>query len=198
VRTIVVVAVLVASTAAPGVALQQDAKTHVWTDVSGASGNYLDAESPPPYAVKGAWFAERADDPVIIAVHMERLPGATASPLGNNPVYLQLRSGWTQRSHKDVVLGDHLVTAVQVCTNNRPEPDQRKIKGVRFWGRRATAAGTWDTAEQSGSFERPHCRFWEARRDCPNNHFATALRGYYVDRSRGYAGIALRCTKLMP
>jgi hypothetical protein len=105
------------------------------------------------------------------------------------------RAGLNHRSREEVDVGDHLVTAIQVCTNQAQDVNDRKLKGVRLWGRRPGASGTWG-AEVAVSFERPHCRIWAPKVFCLTDYYGTGLRAYYVSERKGFSGLALRCTKL--
>jgi hypothetical protein len=85
---------------------------------------------------------------------------------------------------------------VYIMVTMAPLPGE-SAGGTWTYLRRATAAGAWGS-ETMVFFDRPNCRAWARRVDCPVDSFATAMRAYYISSRKGYAGLALRCTRVGP
>jgi hypothetical protein len=184
---VVVAAVTVCGTAW---AASYDANGSSWTAVSGFGSNHKSTTG----ASRGIYeigVKEKTDDPVRIIVRttsLNDLVSGADNPSSSDQA-LDLRNPNDSSLEKAAIGKDHALVAVQVCTNGANDTSNRKIKGLRIWGRRMTSQGKWGT-QATAEFKRPNCQTWETKVSCATDTFAHRLRAYYV--------IALECRRVVP
>lgn len=109
--------------------------------------------------------------------------------------FLQIFNGAS--GFQDAILPTtHFVTAVQVCENNR------RIKGMRLWGRRLDSSGVPTGEPLLGEFKRTNCgaKDWAEKVGCGDDLIALGLRANYYGNLPGSetssSGITLLCGKV--
>ncbi len=167
-----------------------------WTSVSGHTGsNSKTLKASSSHALTSLQFWEKADDPVRIQVTVRTLCSkgrCSTKSLG----YLQTgsASGNFTSSQSVSVGAGHFVTAIQVCTTDKKQTGQNKLKGVRLWGAELKKSGELKPAGSVNEFKRTNCAKWRTKRSCASGKVATGIKGYY-NTSTGFRGLSLFCSK---
>ncbi len=172
---------------------------HEWTPVSGFSGNIKEVLADAATKALGAmYFMEKSDDPRLVSVYQQTLvsdgEGARAGAAGE----LKLRDGAEGGTQSLDAGTSAYITAIQVCTNDRRDSSDRKIKGVRAWSAALKADGTLLPNATPAAFERNNCRQWHAKVSCAPGSVVTGVRGHSNLEERAFSGLSVRCTKLEP
>lgn len=170
---------------------------HEWSVVSGHSGEFKEVlVTKSTRALGRMFFYEALDDLKNVAVYQHTL---MSDGLGKEDTgalgWLQLEL--TFGDHESLYLGpSSYITAIQVCTNDKKDSNDAKVKGLRAWGVSLKADGTFSANPTPAEFQRRNCKEWKNKVSCPANAVATGIRGHYIREKKGFAGLALRCTKL--
>jgi hypothetical protein len=177
------------------------ADSHSWTAISGNAYNTPKelVATNEERALEAIAIGEEADHPCFMEAHFVPLPG---SKLGTNDKEAKaetLYASCKPRQVKGALVGaGNFVTALQVCTNDKKESTESRIKGLRLWGASVGSDGKLRQNLTPGEYELPNCADWKTKVSCPEGTIATGLRG--SDNGTGgigsYQGIALRCSKL--
>jgi len=186
------VAVLLSLVAVPSAHAWSDA-TSWWTAVSGYTGAYKKQYTPEPYGVvaQSVSFLEKSDDPVEILTSDGYLAGYPYY----GGAHLEIKAG-NQSSKKTAFPGSqYFLTAIRVCTNNKGDVTQRKIKGIEVWGKKFDSRGNvLDT--KSDKKTRTNCSNWHTKVHCRTGEVMTGIRAYYNSASDGFRGISIRCSQV--
>jgi hypothetical protein len=175
----------------------QDTATHTWTAVSGVAGDFVAATFASDKALRMMFFKEKTDDPRQIDVNGQSIRSVDAGSGGSTGLQTLEIGGGAGGSTQVVDVGDlTYVTAIQVCTTDKKESFDDKLKGVKAWGATLRADGTLQPNPTPVKFERTNCAKWRAKVECPAGAIATALRAHYQFDKTGFSGLSLRCTKL--
>ncbi len=172
------------SGSAPGGTSSLDVKTIV-PDAFGTT-------SEDQWALGGLVFYERSDEACYIGTLRTSLNGRHTAETTSNTI---TRAPCTDKVVHDKQTikfdkADHVVQAIQVCTTDKKNKDD-KIKGAEIWAVRVGTDGRLYDANLSDKFRRPNCERWREKVSCPSNQIAIGIEATYGDG--GFAGLRLRC-----
>lgn len=84
------------------------------------------------------------------------------------------------------------VTALSVCTAKGKDAGP-ELHGVELWGSVFTSDGKLKPSKKAVRIVFPKCEKWSAKRSCPADSVAVALRAYSADAESGALGLELGC-----
>lgn len=185
--------------ALPSVALAKDfthdTATHSWTAVSGYGGDFVERTFGSTLGLRDMFFMEKFDNPKTIEADGRTLRSVDASSPTGDRKTLEVDGG-ASSSTQVIDVGDTAyITAIQVCTNDKKDSFDNKLKGLKAWGATIRTDGTLQANPTAQKFERPNCEKWRTKVECPAGKVATGVRAYWQFPGRGFAGMSLRCTK---
>lgn len=170
-----------------------------WTAVSGVSGTnelttLLDADETGK-SFTYLYYREQNARPfqlVVKACQLETSSGKHERCLAEDMNLGSDAIGLYADNELDVGSG-HYITAVQVCTNVKPNnTGEQEIKGIRLWGSTVQNDGTLRRNATAQEFKLLSCAKWHAKVACPDRTVSSGIKAYYS--KAGFGGLALRCS----
>lgn len=90
---------------------------------------------------------------------------------------------------------DMYIRGIEVCTTNKSDPDNDRIKGLRIYPAKVTQDGLVTSAVGSKEDTNPNCNNnWKGAVYCPSGMIASGLRMYHNDD--WYRGLSLICRQV--
>ena len=167
-----------------------------WTVWSGFTASNCDTtEASPGYALTGFTWQEKGDDPVRLWVWSRKL--CNGSCTGEEGSKIETTSANAMSSIKGAsVAAGHYLTALQVCTTEKNDSANDKIKGIRVWGARLKGSGKLISDPQYSEDSRTQCKKWRTKVQCAPGEVATGARDYFSHKT-GFTGLRLRCSTVV-
>ncbi|MCG8467844.1 MAG: hypothetical protein MJB57_06475 [Gemmatimonadetes bacterium] len=176
--------------------------------ISGVAGVASDdANAPRTRGISGIRWTERGNKPFRLHIIPERLcvQHCDDPPDPNNNRYFVM----TPLGYPNAVPGlspginvsvgaDRYIVALQVCTNDRNDPEKRRIKGLRLWGATLNPNGTINRTGGVRHDELPNCRDWATKRSCLGDRRVAVGVIVHWNADHAFSGIELRCGELYP
>lgn len=86
------------------------------------------------------------------------------------------------------------VRGVQVCTTDKKDSDDNRLKGIRLYIAEVKADGSVTALNNYEQDQHTNCVVWRTTVNCPSGHIASGVRVHHRD---GYfTGLGLKCRKV--
>ncbi len=169
-----------------------------WLDVSGFEGEEkFSWQATANHALVGLRWWEKEDKPYTIASYYRQLcdETQTCKDEWSDPMpydYSEFKSG-----HTALLNADLYVTAIQVCTTDKKNTAENRIKGIRVWGARINKEGQFEASDKMVEAKLTNCSQWRTKRSCTSGSVAIGYSVYHERQDYGaLTGIKLQCAKL--
>ena len=165
-----------------------------WTQVTGYTATGTKTTTGwTGYVITGFQWWEKKDDPVRIQVSARKLCSGSCS--GNKTTELEtgINAGNIVSVKNVATAESHYITGIQVCTTNKNNTSDNKLKGIRLWSARIKPAGKFVADPSPKSAYHAHCVKWGTIRKCASGQFVTGIKAYYGPKT-GFTGFEVRCS----
>lgn len=170
-----------------------------WTAISGDTGakSKIVGTGTDIEGVMLIGWAETSDNPCQFQVKRKTFVGQASELYERNLCGKDNRIGKTvERTGKH-----EYITAIQVCTTDKKDPTDNKLKGLKAWGRILDV----DDASLSKEYgpdeaKHTHCKKWKKKIACKSGYVANKIKVYFNTNRYGkdYAtGMALGCREVI-
>lgn len=168
-----------------------------WTAVSGDTQSDNRIVGLPDASARGMVsirWAEAMDRPCRFIVGTKGINNASATETYDEK-FCDRDPGVGVANSVSRLGANEFITALQVMTNDKNDPSDKKVKGIRVWGRILDRRDGSLGAEQGPSEDRlPNGKDWANKVSCPQGEVATGIKVYHGHF--GARGIALACKKV--
>lgn len=88
----------------------------------------------------------------------------------------------------------HYVRGVQVCTTDKKNSDDNRLKGIRLYIAEVKADGSVTALNNYEQDRHTNCAVWRTTVSCPAGHIASGVRVHH--RGGYFTGLGLKCRKV--